>query len=203
VSTVDILEFDRRALSNANRIVARVTDDQLEAPTPCADWDVRALLVHMAGNNNGWADAAEGKPPNAAVWAGADLGVDPVAEYGKSADRVAAAFAAEGILERMFEVHGFGSFPAPTAIGMHVIDYLVHGWDVAVAIGAGPGLDPELCAAVLRIGARWPRDAASIWGPGAPFGYRVAVSSDAPPDHRMLGFLGRSPSWPDLGRTQR
>jgi uncharacterized protein (TIGR03086 family) len=193
---MDIQAFDRRALDGAGRIVARVTTADLSLPTPCTEWDLRALIVHMAGNNNGWADAAEGKPPDAAVWTGAGLAGDLVSEYRKSADRVAAAFAGDGVLDRAFEVYGFGSFSAPTAIGMHFIDYLSHGWDVAVTIGAEPFLDPELCAAVLRIGERWPPDAASIWGPGAPFGYRVAMPGDAPPDQRMLGFLGRSPSWP-------
>jgi uncharacterized protein (TIGR03086 family) len=196
---MDIQEFDRRALDGAGRIVARVTAAELSLPTPCTEWDLRALIVHMTGNNNGWANAAEGKSPDAAVWTGAGLSDDLVGEYRKSADRVAAAFAADGVLDRDFEVHGFGSFPAPAAIGMHFIDYLVHGWDVAMAIGAEPGLDPELCAAVLRIGARWPPGAASIWGPGAPFGFPVAVPDDAPPDRRMLGFLGRSSEWPRPG----
>jgi uncharacterized protein (TIGR03086 family) len=194
---MDIREFDRRALEATGRVVAQVTEDRLGAPTPCAEWDLRALLVHMAGNNNGFADAAEGRPTDPAVWAGAGTGDDPVAEYLKSADRVAAAFAADGVVERKLEVHGFGSFPAPTAIGMHFIDYLVHGWDVARAIDADPALDPELCLAVLEMGDRWPKDSPAIWGPGAPFGKRVPVSDDAPPEHRMLGFLGRSPAWPD------
>jgi uncharacterized protein (TIGR03086 family) len=190
---MDILDFDMQVLNNANRIVARVRTDQLGLPTPCTEWDLRALLVHMAGNNNGWAEAAEGKPPSAAVWAGAGLEADPVGEYQKSADRVAAAFAEDNLLERTFEVHGFGAFPGPTAIGMHFIDYLVHGWDVATAIGVDARLDPACCAAVLRIGQSWRKGSPSIWGPGAPFGYPVAVPDDAPPDQRMLGFLGRAP----------
>jgi uncharacterized protein (TIGR03086 family) len=194
---MDILAFDQQALANANRIVAQVTEADLANATPCGDWDLRALLVHMAGNNNGWADAAEGKPADAEIWDGAGLTDDPLGAYRKAAARVEAAFAAGDVLDRQLEVLGYGSVSGPTAIGMHFIDYLVHGWDAAKAIGTEPRLDPELCTAVLRIGERWPRDAASIWGPDAPFGYRVAVPADAPPEARMLGFLGRSPSWPD------
>jgi uncharacterized protein (TIGR03086 family) len=196
---MDILALDQQALANANRIVALVTEEQLSLPTPCADWDLRTLLVHMAGNNNGWAEAAEGKPADGATWDGAGLEDDPVGAYRKAADRVAAAFAANDVLARDFEVFGYGSVPGPNALGMHFIDYLVHGWDVAKAIGAEARLDPEACTAVLRIGERWPRGAASIWGPGAPFGYRVPVAADASPEARMLGFLGRSPSWPANG----
>ena len=198
---MDIREYDRRALEGTGRVVARVTEDRLNAQTPCAGWDLRALLIHMAGNNNGFAEAAEGRPADPAVWVGEGIGDgvrdNVVGEYLKSAERVAAAFAAPGVLDRRLEVHGFGSFPAPVAIGMHFIDYLVHGWDVARAIGVDHRLDPELCRAVLEIGAGWPPDSPAIWGPGAPFGHRVQVPEDAPPDHRMLGFLGRSPGWPD------
>jgi uncharacterized protein (TIGR03086 family) len=192
---MELLEFDRRAMEATGRVVASVRPDQFGARTPCAEWDLRALLVHMAGNNNGWADAAAGKPADAAVWAGAGLDDDLVGEYLKSAARVDAAFAEDGVLDRVFEVHGFGSFPGRAAIGMHFIDYLVHGWDVAKAIDADFTLDDELCLAVLSIGSTWPPDAPSIWGPGAPFGYRVEVPEDAHPDRRMLGFLGRSPDW--------
>jgi uncharacterized protein (TIGR03086 family) len=192
---VDLQAWDRRALDAAGGIVARVRDTDLDRPTPCAGWDLRALLVHMAGNNNGFADAAAGAAADRRVWEGVGLDADPVGAYEKSARRVRAAFAESGVLESTFEVYGFGSVPGGTAVGMHFIDYLVHGWDVAVAIGAEPDLDPELCLAVLRIGARWPPDSTAIWGPGAPFGYRVPVADDAPPAHRMLGFLGRNPTW--------
>lgn len=190
---MDIRAFDRRALDATDTVVARVSAGALAAPTPCAEWDLRALLVHMAGNNNGFAEAAEGRPADPAVWEGAGIVDDPVGEYQKSAGRVRAAFAAEGVLDRAFDVHGFGSYPAQIAIGMHFVDYLVHGWDVARAIGVDHRLDTDLCLTVLRMGERWPK---SSWGPGAPFGYPVPVAEGAPADHRMLGFLGRDPKWP-------
>lgn len=193
---MDIRAFDRRALAGTSTVVERVTEDRLNAPTPCAGWDLRALLVHMAGNNNGFADAAEGKPADPAVWEGSGISGDLVGEYQKSSERVRAAFADDDALNHPFEVHGFGSYPALTAIGMHFIDYLTHGWDVARAIGVEYTLDEELCLAVLRMGAGWPKGSPAIWGPGAPFGYPVPVPDGAPAADRMLGFLGRSPNWP-------
>lgn len=189
---MDIRALDRRALEATDQAVLRVKPDDLAASTPCAGWDLRALLVHMAGNNNGFADAAEGRPTDPDVWAGAGAEDDPVSAYLRSADRVRSAFA-DAVLDRDFEVYGFGLYPAATAIGMHFIDYLVHGWDVATALGVGHPLDEDLCATVLRMGERWPADSPAIWGPGAPFGYRVPVPDDESSDRRMLGFLGRVP----------
>lgn len=192
----DLREADRRVLADTAAIVAQVRADQLDLPTPCAGWSVRDLLRHMAGNNDGFAAAARGAAPDAAVWDGVGV-TDPVGEFAPSAARVAEAFAAVEPLTGRFAVLGYGAVPAGQAVGMHFIDYLVHGWDVAVSIGADPGLDEEHCAAVLRIGAGWPLDSPAIWGPGAAFGHRVEVPADAPVADRMLGFLGRSPRWPD------
>lgn len=190
---MDIVAQDARALALAERSVTQVTAADLEVPTPCAEWTLRELLVHMTGNNNGFADAAEGKPADPDVWNGSAVGEDVVGEYMKSSERVRAAFGAAGVLERRLDVHGFGSYPAAVAIGMHFVDYLTHGWDVAKAIGAQGELDEDLCAAVLEMGKRWPE---ASWGPGAPFGRRVEVAADASAQDRMLGFLGRSPNWP-------
>jgi uncharacterized protein (TIGR03086 family) len=192
---MDIRTLDRQALDATSRVVSNLSADRLDAPTPCTEWDLRALLVHMAGNNNGFAEAAEGRPADPAVWEGRRLGQDVIGEYQKSADRVRSAFAEDGALERTFEVHGFGSYPARDAIGMHFIDYLVHGWDVARAAGIEYHLDDKLCLVVLEMGATWPAGSPRIWGPGAPFGRPVAVADDATPADTVLGFLGRSPDW--------
>lgn len=189
---MDIRAHDERALEYAERIVARVTADHLAAPTPCAEWTLRDLLTHMAGNNNGFADAAEGKPADPDVWLGATIGDDVVGEYLKSSQRVHAAFAAPGVLKRRLDVHGYGTYPATVAIGMHFVDYLTHGWDVAAAIGVTAPMDDDLCTAVVTMGQRWPR---ASWGPGAPFAFRVDVPDTASAQDRMLGFLGRDPRW--------
>ena len=193
---LDLREPDRRVLAVTTGIVEQVRTGQLDLPTPCAGWSVRDLLRHMVGNNHGFAAAARGERPVVAVWDGEDV-TDPVGEFAASAAAVVAAFAAVEPLTGTFAVLGYGNVPAGQAVGMHFIDYLAHGWDVAVSIGADAGLDEEDCAAVLRIGSAWPKDSPAIWGPGAAFGHRVAVPGDAPVAERMLGFLGRSPSWPD------
>lgn len=192
----DLRGPDRRVLAVTTGIVEQVRPEQLGVPTPCDGWTVADLLRHMVGNNNGFAAAALGEPPSADVWDGVDVS-DPVGEFAASAKRVGDAFAAVEPLGGTFAVLGYGDVPAGQAVGMHFIDYLAHGWDVAVSIGVDPGLDDDACQAVLDIGAGWPLDSPKIWGPGTAFGYRVDVPADAPVADRMLGFLGRSPAWPN------
>ncbi|HEV7650875.1 MAG TPA: TIGR03086 family metal-binding protein [Actinophytocola sp.] len=192
---MDMRELDMRAIAATKRIVERVKPAQLGGPTPCAGWTLRDLLVHMVGNNNGFADAARGRPGDADVWDGAGVGDEPQLEFAASAARVAEAFRSVEPLAGTFAILGYGDVPAARAVGMHLIDYLTHGWDVAVSIGEDPALDEESCRAVLEIGAGWPLDSPRIWGPGTAFGYRVEVPADAPVADRMLGFLGRDPAW--------
>jgi uncharacterized protein (TIGR03086 family) len=194
---MDLRAYDQQALESTTAIVDRVTPDQLGLPSPCAGWTLADLLRHMVGNNNGFADAAHGLPADAAVWEGRDLAGDPSRAFAESAGRVTDAFAADDLFDRKLEVLGYGQVPGATAVGMHFIDYLVHGWDVARAIDVEYRLDEQLCLTVLTMGERWPQGSPSIWGPGAPFAQPVPVPDDAPTDHRMLAFLGRSPHWPN------
>jgi uncharacterized protein (TIGR03086 family) len=67
---------------------------------------------------------------------------------------------------------------------------VVHGWDLATALGLPFDARPEDVAAC----AAWveafqpPRD-------GGLFGPIVPVPDDAPPLDRLLGLAGRNPAW--------
>ncbi len=204
VPLTDHRSLDWLAVSAASRIVAGVRDEHLNLLTPCAGWRVRDLLRHMVGNNRGFVAAALGAPPDRFVWDGLELdsAIDLPHEWERSADEVVSAFAGLTRPEDTLAIPGYGDVPAMQAVRMHFIDYLVHGWDVAVSIGAEPQLDDEACREVLRIAARWPVGSPEIWGPDAPFGEPVEVDSSAPAGDRMLGLLGRTPSWPELVRPQ-
>lgn len=192
---------DHRALhwwttACCTRAVRRVRRAHLDLPTPCEGWTVRDLLRHMVGHNRGFAAALEGRATQRSVWDGLDLGVDPSPHWDDSARRVIAAFAARPSLASQIEVLGFGDVPVAQAVRMHAIDCLAHAWDVSVSIGHRRNLDEEACAEVLEIAEDWPPGHPAIWGPDAPFGYPVAVPAESSAADRMLGLLGRSPTWP-------
>jgi uncharacterized protein (TIGR03086 family) len=191
---MDILDLDRRALAAAGDQVARVSADQLGGPTPCLHWALRDLLAHLVAHNQGFAAAARGEAVPADVWDGRPVGDDPYPAYAESAKAASDAFAAPGALDRQIELPGLGAFPLRIAIGFHFVDYLIHGWDVARAIGAASDPDGELTATALKFASRWP-DSQETRGPGAPFGPKVEVPAGAPPFDRLLGLLGRPPDW--------
>ncbi|MGW0516176.1 TIGR03086 family metal-binding protein [Crossiella sp. NPDC003009] len=199
--TNELLVLHRRAVLDSVAAVDQVEAEDLTRPTPCAGWTLAELLAHMTVQHHGFAAAAEGNGADPAVWRVRPLGPDPVREYRAAADRVLAAFAAfaafaaEGAPTREFALAEFGaSFPAARAIGFHLIDYVVHGWDVARALGNPYRLAPELVEVSSRIAFAVPDDGDRRRA-GAPF--RAALPAEGEPMERILLWLGRSPHWPD------
>jgi uncharacterized protein (TIGR03086 family) len=187
---MDLWELDRRATAATERIVARVEPDQLGRPTPCGDWTLDVLLRHMVALHRGFAAAARGRAADPALWEDADLGDDPPGAYRRAAAEAVEAFAAARDATHRFDIHGYGAFPAPVAVGMHFVDHLVHGWDVAASVDGARTLDPELSEAALAIALRWP-----YHRPDMAFGVRVEVPEEAPAGERLVAYLGRSPGW--------
>ncbi|MGA8113010.1 MAG: TIGR03086 family metal-binding protein [Actinocatenispora sp.] len=187
---VDRRELDRLALASTDRVVGELTDAHLDLPTPCGAWRVRDLLVHMMGEHRGFAAAARGEAPDPAVWAGAPLGDDPRAQYRRAAAEVTAAFDADGMLDRTPVLHPYGPLPARTVLGMHFVDYLVHGWDLARSLGVPSDLDEALSTEALAIALRWPPER-----PSPAFGVVVETDPAAPTGDRLVAYLGRDPRW--------
>ncbi|MEV0231853.1 TIGR03086 family metal-binding protein [Nonomuraea sp. NPDC050786] len=190
---VDLRDLHRCALDLAGRAIAQVAAADLDRPTPCTEWNLGDLLRHMVVENHGFAAAAD-PPAQRSVRDGGDLGGDPFGAFHDSAAAVTKAFAAPDFYDRQVEIGEFGVFPGRVAISMHLVDCLVHGWDVATSIDTFYRPDPELVAAALAMASRWP-DTPKSRGPGAAFDTRVPVPDDAPDFQRLLGLLGRDPSW--------
>lgn len=189
---MDPREFDRRALESIDPIMRHTTAEHLSLPTPCKGWNLGDLLRHMVDQHRGFAAAAQGHAASASLWEGATLGMSPYEVYQAAAAAVTAAFAAPDLYERSLDIYGYGTIPARSALRMHAVDYLAHGWDVAKTIGVDEALDEELCAYGLSLAVRWPESAFTT---GNPFGAHVAIADDAPADQRFMAYLGRDPSW--------
>ena len=114
-------------------------------------------------------------------------------EYAQAAELVIAAFAEPGVLDRGFLLPAITPQPVPArlAIGFHLVDYVVHGWDVARALGLAYELPPDVLAAALPIAEAVPDNEARL-EPGAAFAPRVPEPGDDPLN-RILALLGRDP----------
>jgi uncharacterized protein (TIGR03086 family) len=197
----DLVDAHRRALQTSAAIVGSVQAADLDRPTPCGDWDLRQLLAHMIGQNYGFAEAADGNGGDLGVFADHAVGADPAGEYAASAARAIEAFAAPGVLERDLEVavvRGGVTLPGSAVIGFHLVDYVVHGWDVAKTLGIPAAYDDDVLRVALGVAEAVPERARSE-DEATPFRPSLATESPNLLD-RIVANLGRSPDWtPDAG----
>ncbi|MBT2396694.1 TIGR03086 family metal-binding protein [Streptomyces sp. ISL-100] len=196
-------DFDRtqrlhaQAVRDSVTLVRRVTRDDLPRPTPCAQWAMSDLLAHMTAQHRGFAAAALGHGQDAAHWTVRPLGDDAAAQYSEAAEQVIAAFATVDTPDRAFALPEFAvthTFPAAQAVGFHLVDYVVHSWDVARSLGLAYAPGPELLRAALPI-ARAVPDGASRLAPDSHFRPGLIPAPDASTLTRILMSLGRSPDW--------
>ncbi|MBV9278961.1 MAG: TIGR03086 family protein [Chloroflexi bacterium] len=191
----DLLQIHRRVMEQSVAIVNHVTIDDLARPTPCEGWTLRDLLAHMMGQNYGFAAAARARQDRSA-FAPRPVGSDPAGEYQASATRVVDAFSTPGLLDgHMYlpEVRDGMVLPAVTAVEFHVVDYVVHAWDVARTIGVSIEYDDDILQVARRIAEEVP-DTAKSPEPHTPFGPALRTTSGAALD-QIVAMLGRSPEW--------
>src|SRR5690348_6163066 len=74
---------------------------QLDAPTPCDEWDVRTLLNHVLETQRYFAGSARGEDVSPPGPTPPDLLSDePVADFAAARDALLEAFRQPGVLER-------------------------------------------------------------------------------------------------------
>jgi uncharacterized protein (TIGR03086 family) len=191
---VDLRGLDAVAVRASAAVVSAAGVADLARPTPCAEWDLGALLAHMTAQHRGFAAAAAGNGADLAVWRPVPTN-DPVGDYADAAEAVIAAFAPEEVLDRPFtlpEISTDQPFPGRLALAFHLVDYVVHGWDVASALGVGFELPAEVLQAALEIARQVPDDAQRL-APGAAFAPGRPVPADVGALDEILLRLGRVP----------
>lgn len=181
-----------RVLSELGQVIGGIQADQLSAPTPCTEWDVRGVLNHVTGGSIMFAECVENGSISDEEFGrlmSTDLvGDQPSEVFGAAADRALAAFAQPGALERTVTLP-FGTMPAGVAASIAVFDLTVHALDLAVATGQSTALDPD----VLQAG--W-ESAQAMLSPelraAGMFAEAQPCSDDAPLADRLMAYAGRS-----------
>lgn len=185
---VDLPEMHAAALDHTRRTVAGIVDEQWHLDTPCAEWDVQALLQHVVSGNLWVPELTSGRTIEEVGDAldGDVLGNDPLAAYDASAAGAAAAFRTDGVMDAPVGV-SYGPVPGSVYCGHRFIDVLVHGWDLAYATRQDGNLPEDLIDACWAV-VEPQRD--DLAGSGA-FA-TVAIPDDGDLQTKLLAVLGRS-----------
>jgi uncharacterized protein (TIGR03086 family) len=179
----------------AVEVANNVKPDQLGLPTPCQDWDVRALVNHLmfwSAFRSELAARKQTAPADDPITEETDFTRD--GEWATTLEtqlgRATAAWAEPGATEGNTGLAG-GSMPAPVIGMMMVGELVVHGWDLATATGQRLEVDDEIVLAVHQATGAM-ADQGRSYG---VFGDEVPVAAGASPLDKVLGVSGRDPAW--------
>jgi len=187
--TADLVELYGRAVAQFGTHVAAV-GDRWRAPTPNTEWDVRALVNHVLGENL-WAPPLLDGLTIAEVgdrFDGDLLGDEPARTWEVAEANSMVAVGADGALDRTVHV-SFGDILGRVYVSQLVCDHLIHGWDLARAIGADETLDTELVDFTYAFLA----PQVDGWRNAGVFGPRVELPAGADRQWELLAITGRDP----------
>jgi uncharacterized protein (TIGR03086 family) len=174
----DLLDRYRIASEWALSKVVRA-GDQLDARTPCDEWDVRTLLNHMVETQQFFVRRARGEEASPPAEEPPELiGDDPVSAYERGREETIRTFAKDGVIER-----------TGPSLGIAFSDTLLHGWDVARATGQDTTMPQGLAQAAYDTihGAFTDEQRKGVFAPELP------VGADASPQEKLLAYAGRDP----------
>jgi uncharacterized protein (TIGR03086 family) len=177
---------------------ALVTPEEMTLPTPCADWDLAALLAHLAASmadlesalRTGHLDLDQDElqisdDPEHPAAPGPDGG-DAVEVLRDQAANLLFACYIHHSRDRFVLVGGL-PLPAGIVACTGAVEIAVHGWDVSAARGRRGPIPPALAAQMLQL------TPLLITGREGLFRAPVQVPSQASPGDRLVAHLGRIP----------
>jgi uncharacterized protein (TIGR03086 family) len=165
-------------------VVAQIGPSQLNEPTPCTKFTVRGVLEHMIAGATSFAAAFRGESPPPVDSNGP---TDPIAGFGQAMSGLADAMNSPGALDRTI-VAPFGDVPGQAFARFVVLDGLVHGWDLATAIGE-PYQPPDALIAAVDTFA-WEAIVPAMREAGM-FAAPTEAPAGATPIERLVAFTGR------------
>jgi uncharacterized protein (TIGR03086 family) len=182
-----------RATAGFRGILAGVSAEQWDLPTPNPGWSVRELVNHVVGGNRRYLLLLAGAPTAEVekLRDGDQLGADPLGSFDRTSAAVAAVFREPGALERTVH-HRKGDRSGDDLLTMRILEHALHGWDLATAVGADTRIGPSVVAVLLDrvtddllVRSGYPGEAAA--GPAGPAGPASAPGAQ----QRLLALTGR------------
>ena len=187
----DFVALYEQAIKATRGYVAGVGEKHWDGATPCAEWNLRALLSHVVWGGNMAKAVMERQRPGSA---GGDLlGSDALAAYDTANAGAIEAAKANNAMDMANMVRApWGEMPAPYFIFSMFQDVLIHGWDIAKATGQDAMLPPELVETNYMVTLPM-KD--QFRGSGTYGEAEVEVSGSASTQTKLLGMLGRDAEW--------
>jgi uncharacterized protein (TIGR03083 family) len=169
---VTAVERHLRACDGFSAVVGQVGEGW-RRPSPCAEWDARAVLEHVIGFHDVLvlrpADAKPSRPRD-----------DPVARWAVTVEALAPVLRRE----------------APEVLPLLTTDVLVHTWDLAKAAGVPTDVDADLWRPAYERAAAHVDSLAASGMYAPPVRVAPTGGGDGPdPVAGLVALMGRDPGW--------
>jgi uncharacterized protein (TIGR03086 family) len=171
----------QRALTQAADLLDTVTRDDLGRPTPCPEWDVRALANHLIAQPRVFVTMLQGAPPG---WSGREDYAEHLGEELRTRGNA---------LINLWREIGEPAAPLMVDPDWQAAEIAVHTWDLATALGRSTeGLDEAVAQRAVVTMDR-------VLGPVRK-GRAFADARQAPPGsnayEHLAAYAGRPVPWP-------
>lgn len=176
-----------QVVAEGQRVIDNIKPDQLGDPTPCEEFDVKALLNHLTMAAALITDGVHQQPMNPELFTKDFLGADPAGSFRETSKQLVEAWNEPGVLDGTV-IMPYGETPAVAGANFTCLELYAHVCDAAIATGQEDALDPTVAADVFEAVSAMPIDKFRM--PGV-FGPEVPCDEAAPAHRRMLALLGR------------
>ncbi|MCH8989838.1 MAG: maleylpyruvate isomerase family mycothiol-dependent enzyme [Chloroflexi bacterium] len=169
----------KRLAANIREYLGKLTPEQWELPSACAEWQVRDVVSHLIGGAERQAESMErGRggdsnppagfvPPEPAALSAANAQRDIDRRDQLSGNILETFDAGYEKLHREFDGFGQGSWDtlcwhvrrgamtAASYVELRIQELAIHDWDIRSAFQPGAGLDPDCVPVLLDLSPTW------------------------------------------------
>ena len=168
--------------------VVGVAAGRWDRPAPVDGWVARDVVRHLVTWFPGFLEAGTGLT----LPVGPSVDDDPVGAWQSHSAAVQGILDDPATPSKVLTNPHLGEVPLDQAIfRFYTADVFMHTWDLARATGQDEHLDAARCAQMYE----GMQQMDEVLRSSGQFGPRVAVPDDADPQTKLLGFIGRNPSW--------
>ncbi|GLU49716.1 TIGR03086 family metal-binding protein [Nocardiopsis ansamitocini] len=181
------------SLDFATHRILEIGETPLSVPTPCSEWNLGQLLNHLVSSTALLADLVRGDEvdPRALAperTAAVPFEGHPVGAFAVAAGTTRRVFASDEAWRRGVRMPG-ATMPAALVAKLIAMDAVVHGWDIARAVGADDTIPDPLAEDIMSFAETFVRPEVR----GGILGPEVRVGAKDTKTRQLVAFLGRRP----------
>lgn len=187
--------MNENTLNNAIRAVTPlmklVKSEVLNLPTPCSEWDVEKLAGHMVYELAWVEPIVQGKTIKqvGSKYEG-DLLHNSAATAWQHYANLATKAASQANPNAIAHL-SYADKPVKNYLSEVAGDLIIHGWDLAEALGVSYKIDPKIARQIRQLSEDMMEGARTV----GIVGSAVAVDDNASEQEKLLAQFGRSRDW--------